>query len=57
MVRQRKVKSGLMMSLAQSALNSNYCEAIGKFENLSVAKRKDNKRFEKEWLVQNRLDA
>ena len=57
MVRQRKVKSGLMMSLAQSALNSNYCEAIGMFENLSVAKRKDNKRFEKEWLMQNRLDA
>ena len=26
------------------------------FENLFVAKRKNNKRFEKEWL-QNRLDA
>ena len=39
--------------------HSNYCEAIGRpmFENLFLSKRKDNKRFEKKWLVQNRLDA
>ena len=46
-----RISTGLLVNTL-----SNYCEAIGMFENLFVAKRKNNKRFEKEWL-QNRLDV
>ena len=44
-----RFKSGLnfddVISLAST--HGNYCKAISMFENIFVAKRKDNKRFEK----------